>query len=361
MQVSHTRRRTVIALRLALFATLFVAPNAYGFGRGERMIDVRQLNTQLAGHVDDYTANHGADLRIPSIALGQPRDMYVYTPPGYDAAKRYPLMIWMHGLAQDEASFLEFVPLFDRAIQSGQLPKLVIAAPDGSAYGRAAMKDPPTLYLNSPLGRFEDYITLDVWNHVVKNYSIRAERQAHVLAGASMGGFGAYNLGIKHKADFGVVAGVMPPLNLRYADCYGRTDTDFNPNCFSTLNEYRPNATVAKFACGLVTIRQRQLIAPVFGEGPDVIAKVTAENPAEMIVAHNIKPGDLEMFVGYAQRDEFNFDAHAESFAYLAKARGLTVNTVMVPGGKHNKETGIQMFPALVDFLKPRLEAYSPK
>ena len=60
----------------------------------------------------------------------------------------------------------------------------------------------------------------------------------------------------------------------------------------------------------------------MFGEGPDVIAKVAAENPAEMLTTYDVKPGELEMFAGSATRDEFNFDAHAESFAYLAWPAG---------------------------------------
>jgi hypothetical protein len=360
MPINHPRRCTMNTLKLALLTVLVVTPNTWAFGGGNRTADIRQLNAQLAGRVDDFTCNHGQDNRIDAPSLGQKRDVYVYVPPGYDANKRYPLVYWLHGLNQDEASFLEFAPLFDRAIQSGTLPKVVIVAPDGTINGRAAMKDPPTLYLNSPLGKFEDFVTIDVWNHVVTHYSIHADRKARVLAGASMGAFGAYNLGIKHKSDFGVVAGVLPPLNLRYADCYGRIDTDFNPNCFATLNHYDPNTVVAKFACGLVKIRERQLIAPVFGEGPDVIAKIAVENPAEMIVSHKVKPGELAMFSGYARNDEFNFDAHAESFAFLAKQQGLEVTTVCVPG-KHDKQSGLRLFPAFVDFLRPQLEPYAPK
>ena len=101
-----------------------------------------------------------------------------------------------------------------------------------------------------------------------------------------------------------------------------------------------------------MTIRQRQLIAPVFGEGPDVIARVAAENPAEMLFTHKVKPGELEMFAGYATRDEFNFDAQTESFAYLARGLGLTVNTIVVPG-KHDKQTGMQMLPALRGLPRP--------
>jgi Putative esterase len=357
MPVSHLRRASRIPLPLVLFVALTAVPSAAAFGGlcggGGRATDIRQLNAHLAGRVDDFTANHGSDNRIDAPSLGQKRDVYVYVPPGYDPAKRYPLVIWLHGLNQDETSFLEIAPKFDQAMVAGILPKFVAVAPDGTANNRVGLREPPTLYLNSPLGRFADFITFDVWNHVVTHYSIRPERQAHVLAGASMGAFGAYNLGIKHKDHFGVIAGVLPPINLRYAD--------FDPNCFGWVTEYQPNAVVARFGpCGLVKIRERQLIAPVFGEGPDVIAKVAAENPAEMLAAYKVKPGELEMFAGYAARDEFNFDAHAESFTFLAQAQGLTVHTVKVPG-RHDKQSGLLLLPAFVDFLRPRLEAYAPK
>lgn len=365
MPVSHLRRASLIPLALVLVVTLTTAPNASAFGglcgKGDCVPDLSQLNAQLAGRVDDYTANHGSDNRIDAPSLGQKRGVYVYVPPGYDPAKRYPLVIWLHGLNQDEKSFLKIVPEFDRAMVAGSLPKFVAIAPDGTANHRTGLREPPTLYLNSRLGRFEDFVIYDVWNLAVSHYSIRPERQAHVLAGASMGAFGAYNLGIKHKADFGVIAGVLPPINLRYADCHGRIDTNFDPNCFGWVTEYNPNQVVARFGpCGIIRIRERQLIGPVFGDGPDVIARVAADNPAEMISTYKVKPGELEMFAGYATNDEFNFDAHAESFAFLARSQGLKVDLVAVPG-KHDERTGLSMLPAFVEFLRPRLEPYAPK
>ena len=206
------RRALLTLLPGTLLVALAVAPSAQAFGHKDRVADLRQLNGQLAGRIDDYTARHGSDNRIDSPSLGQRRGVYVYVPPGYDPAKRYPLVVWLHGLNQDETSFLEVAPAFDRAMVAGRLPKFVAVCPDGTANGRTGLREPPTLYLNSPLGRFEDFVTLDVWNHVVTHYSIRPERQAHALTGASMGAFGAYNLGIKHKDDFGVLGrGVAAP------------------------------------------------------------------------------------------------------------------------------------------------------
>src|SRR5580692_5540864 len=54
-----------------------------------------RANRNLAGHVDDYTNNHGTDHRIWSEALHERRDMYVYLPPCFDPCKKYPLIVWL--------------------------------------------------------------------------------------------------------------------------------------------------------------------------------------------------------------------------------------------------------------------------
>ena len=329
------------------------------FGDGPNL-DLAEVNRSLKGRVDDYTHNHGKDRRFCSAALGSKRDVYVYVPPGYDPEKRYPIVYWLHGFAQDEKVFLEIVGAFDKAMLDGRLPKAIIVAPDGSPKGRASFFDPGTFYINSDLGNYGDFIVTDVWNFVVERYSIRPEREAHVLAGASMGGFGAYNLGIKHREQFSVVVGIMPPLNTRYADCHGNVRSNFDPACFGINERYRPLTPVAKFYGGLITVRRRSVTKPIFGEGPDVVQRIAAENPSEMLWTHDVKPGDLAMFAGYGEKDEFNFDAHVQSFAYLAKKRGIDVHVVKVTDGRHNRATAYKMLDPLADWIRPLLEKYSP-
>ena len=86
-------------------------------------LQLERLNRRLSGQVLDFTHNHGRDRRIWSEALHQKRDMYVYLPPKYDPNKRYPIIFWLHGFAQDEHSFLEYaVEPLDRAMAYGQAP-----------------------------------------------------------------------------------------------------------------------------------------------------------------------------------------------------------------------------------------------
>jgi len=318
------------------------------------------LNSRLQGRVLDYTFNHGQDCRIWSDALGERRDLYVYVPPGFNPTQQYPLAIYFHGFGQDEHSFLQLADLFDGAIACGRMPPMIIAAPDGSVKGRPALLNAGSFFVNSNAGRFEDYVMQDVWCFLHEHFPIRPEREAHCLMGGSMGGFSAYNLGIKYRKAVANVAGILPPLNLRYLDCHGRYFGKFDPNCYGWREHLHPRAPVGRFYGGLITVRERRMTDPLVGRNHNALARIAMENPAEMLFTYDLQPGELEMFIGYAGRDEFNIDAQVESFIYFAKSRGLTMTVVYVPRGQHNMETGKQMVPCLIDWMSPRMSAYAP-
>src|SRR5271165_1020597 len=168
--------------------------------------ELASVNRGLSGTIVDYTSNHGKDNRIYSRALGQKRDLYVYLPPKYNPECAYPIVLFLHGFGQDEQLFLKVAPKIDEAICKGKLPPMIVAAPDGSLCGEPSCFQPGSFFLNSDAGDFETWVLGDVWEFVGQHYPIRAEREAHVLAGVSMGGFAAYNFGFRHRDNFGVVA-----------------------------------------------------------------------------------------------------------------------------------------------------------
>jgi S-formylglutathione hydrolase FrmB len=285
----------------------------------------------------------------------------VYLPPNFDPDQRYPLIIWLHGFAQDEQSFLQDVvePL-DSAIVHGQLPQVIVAAPDGSLTGEPCLVTAGSFFINSKAGRFEDFVMEDVWTFVTEHYPIRAEREAHVLAGVSMGGGGAYNLAIKHRDRVRVVVGIFPPLNLRWIDCHGRYMSKFDPCCWGWRTDFsRPFEVVGRFY-GIVLIFLKDVIRPLFDIGPDTAAQVSRENPIEMIDRLNLKEGELAMYVAYGGKDQFNIEAQVESFLYRAKERGLTVNVGYDPRGRHDVRTALKLMPGAVEWLAPLLTPYSP-
>ncbi|HEY1066527.1 MAG TPA: alpha/beta hydrolase-fold protein, partial [Pirellulales bacterium] len=288
-------------------ALLCLAPgmaSAGPFGVIDKM-RLERANEALDGELHDYTANNGEDRRIQSNALGEKRDMYVYVPPGFRRDRAYPFIIYLHGLNQDEQSFLEVAPLFDEGIRKGILPPCVIAAPDGTINGDPALFGSGSFYINSEAGRFEDWIMKDVWCFCFNRYPLRRERCCHGLVGASMGGFGVYNLAIKYRHDVSIVAGILPALNLRYVNCHGNAQANYNPDCYGLLSSLRPGQPIACLG-GILPIHRRALVKPLFPIEPETLEKLAKESPIEMLDRYGVQPGELRMFIGYAGRDDFN-------------------------------------------------------
>jgi S-formylglutathione hydrolase FrmB len=323
--------------------------------------ELAAYNRVLHGQVLDFTKNHGADRALWSPALHQKRDLYVYLPPGFDPAQQYPVIIYMHGFMQDETSFLHYVVQdLDEAIASGRLPPVIAAAPDGSLSGASNIFSAGSFFVNSKAGRYEDYLIQDVWGFLVSHFPIRPEREAHVLAGASMGGFAAYNLAMKYPDMFKVVIGMFPPLNLRWVDCHGRYLADFDPCCWGWRTHIRSHEPVGRFYGGLVTVRMRSVVNPLYGRGQQSLADISRENPIEMMDRLDLQDGVLDMYVAYGGKDEFNLDAQVESFLYRAKERGLGITVAHDPNGRHDAATAKKFFPGMVEWLRPRLAPYSP-
>jgi S-formylglutathione hydrolase FrmB len=325
--------------------------------------DLEVVNRRIQGRVVDYTNNHGKDNRLWSPALQQRRDVYVYLPPGYDAHKQYPLVLWLHGFGQDETTLLyQVAPILDDAILKGTLPPMVVVTPDGSLNGEASLFNGGSFFINSRAGRFADYVLGDVWDLMHREYSIRPEREAHILVGVSMGGFAAFNYAFKYRDRFGTVVGIFPPVNLRWTDARGRYMANFDPANWGWRTDFEHTRdVVGKFACGLVKYRMYQMVGPLFTTPAEALEGVSRENPIELMVRENIQPGELEMFVAYGGKDQFNIDAQVESFLYVARQRGLQITVAYDPNGKHDFETALRLFPSLAKWLAPRVAPYAPK
>jgi S-formylglutathione hydrolase FrmB len=176
-----------------------------------------------------------------------------------------------------------------------------------------------------------------------------------------MGGFAAFNLGIRHRNAFGVVAGIHPPLNLRWADVDGNPRAKFDPRRWGWRTGFdNPHEILASMAGGVAKVRMGHVIKPVFGEGDDALLDISANNPLELVLKTGLRNGDLSMFVGYGGRDEFNIDAQVDSFLYYCKFKGLGVAVAFEPDGRHDAITAAKMLPALFRWLGPQLEPYAP-
>ena len=199
----------------------------------------------------------------------------------------------------------------------------------------------------------------DLWGWAKQTFAIRPEREAHVIAGASMGGYGAFNLAFKHRDQFANVAGIMPPLDSQYLDCHGRYFANYDPNCVGRRTDFRRNQIIGRF--GLILVRHRRLLDPVFGRfGTPDIDYIRRNNPIEMLSIHDIGPHDYNMFIAYGTADEFNIDAQVEHFLDVAARRGISPTVVKMEGARHNATDGLKSFPALSRWMLHLLSPYAP-
>ncbi len=143
-------------------------------------------------------------LRLPSgDADRRPREVWVYRPPGPDRADR-PVVYFLHGYPGNDRNgeSVGLPALLDRA--SAALGRgFVVALPDG---GSAIHPDTEWADSVDRKVRLERFVTLSLVRAVEGRHP--RDRQHRAIAGFSMGGYGAMNLGLRHPELYGQIAAV---------------------------------------------------------------------------------------------------------------------------------------------------------
>lgn len=326
------------ALCTAIAVSLLLIFNVRAQAQFKDWINLERADRHLQGQLVDYTNNHREDRRIFSPILQMPRDMYVYLPPGYNPNCAYPLILFFHMANVDEHYFIgsKFLPALETLMLCGAFPPAIVACPDGTITGVNHLHSKHSLYVNGCGGRFEDHIMQEVVPLLMTHFAIRPERESHALLGMSGGGYGAMNIAIKYRPFFATVAVMAAPVNLRYSDCLGGSLADFNPATYCWKTTYDPDEIVAEYYCGLWKTRASKYVCPVFGDGPEVVPRIIATNPADLLFTADLRPCQLAIYMHYPGHDDFNLDAHAQSFQWLAAQQGVEVTLECDPEGTHN-------------------------
>ena len=129
-----------------------------------------------------------------------PQGYAIYTPPDYDPARSYPLLVALHGGSTNGNLFLalalgERVAMADyrhrwnTLFAPARTPEWIVVAPDG--FGNSMWR-----YLG-------ERDVLDVIADVEQHYRVDPDRV--VLSGLSNGGLGTYNVGLRHAWRFAAV------------------------------------------------------------------------------------------------------------------------------------------------------------
>jgi enterochelin esterase family protein len=182
-----------------------------------------------------------------SSVVGDNRDFYVYTPPGYDAkaAKPYPVLYLLHGFSDDARGWTAVGRanvILDNLIASGRARPMLVVMPFGYGAPEILSKTGPQFRDVSLRQRnqrdFRETLLRDVMPMVEKLYRAATDRESRAVAGLSMGGgesldiglnardrfawVGAFSSAVPDDADAafpGLDANTKPPLRLLWIAC----------------------------------------------------------------------------------------------------------------------------------------------
>ncbi|MEA5260117.1 alpha/beta hydrolase-fold protein [Arcicella aquatica] len=180
---------------------------------------------------------HG-DIRIKkyfSKASNSWREMYVYTPPGYDkSTEKYPVLYLLHGGGEDQRGWAtqgRTDLILDNLIAEQKAKPMVIAMLDGNVGGQGGIAN----FGETQLRAFENELKNGAIPFVESNFKVETDAQHRALAGLSMGGLQTLYAGIKNTNMFsylGVFSSGWWANNPKLTD----PQYDFMKNNATTIN-----------------------------------------------------------------------------------------------------------------------------
>ena len=209
-----------------------------------------------------------------SNVVGDNRDFYVYTPPGYDPAARtrYPVLYLLHGYSDDASGWTAVGKanlIMDSLIAQNKVKPMIIVMPLG--YGAPEILHPApgvSPFSNAELrernfSRFRTALIDEVIPAVDRAYKTDPGRDSRAIAGLSMGGSESLLTGLNRPDKFSWVAGFST----------GGLSDDFAADFPQLTADANSKYHLIWIACGtedrLITIN-RNMIAWIKGKGVNV-------------------------------------------------------------------------------------------
>jgi enterochelin esterase-like enzyme len=156
---------------------------------------------------------------MPSRILKQDVHFSVCLPANYYKTKQsFPVVYLLHGLGDNEASWLEFGQISqfaDKELADGEIKPMIFVMPQGYR----------TYYVNDYKGEFlyQDMFVKELVPYIDSLFRTITDRQHRALMGYSMGGFGALILHLQHADIFG--AAVPLSISVRTDEQYMTEDS----------------------------------------------------------------------------------------------------------------------------------------
>jgi enterochelin esterase-like enzyme len=152
-----------------------------------------------------------------SAIIGDERDVWIYTPPGYDPAARksYPVLYLLHGFSDAEDAWVSVGRaniILDNLIARGAAKPMLVVMPRGygnrevTASGWTLVRSTAFRDIwNDSNAKYQDSLLHEIIPLVEQNYRVTPGAAARAIAGLSMGGSQSLRIGLNSPERFGWV------------------------------------------------------------------------------------------------------------------------------------------------------------
>ncbi|MCP5559869.1 MAG: esterase [Verrucomicrobiaceae bacterium] len=140
-----------------------------------------------------------------SKSLGKQRELWVYTPPGYETEKgnTYPLLVLQHGSGDNQRTWVEHGKahwIIDSLIATGKATPMVVVMLDGHPLGMVPRDQADRR--EASMQAFQDDLFKDALPLVEARYRLAQGPENRGIVGLSMGGWHSLTIGLNHQDRF---------------------------------------------------------------------------------------------------------------------------------------------------------------
>ena len=259
-----------------------------------------------------------ADLQEHEIETGlvpSPRRYKTLLPDG--PAENLPLMLLLHGGSGSSDFLGEVQPLIEHAWTSGSLPHLAVATLDAER----------SFYLDFEDGsqRWETFMLTEWLPALQKQLPVSASSDKTLIAGISMGGYGATRIGFRHPGLFAAVAAMEPAVMpaLKFEDV--RADN--------------------------IAFQPQEILEERFGSPVD--EHWNLNNPSRIAIenADEIKAAGTHIYLEVGTEDFFKLNEGTEFLHQTLLQQGIDHEYRVVLGANHVDATIAPRFLDLLGFM----------
>ncbi|MDB5363133.1 MAG: esterase family protein [Rhodospirillales bacterium] len=262
----------------------------------------------------------------PSAALGHPLGFALYLPPDYDQGhERLPVVYLLHGALGGALDWVDqghLQDIVDRLIAHHRLPPVIVVMPEGG---------PNSWYMDSAVdgsGNVATAIEQDLPAYIERTWRARTDRRGRVIAGYSMGGYGALRFAL-----------MAPDRYAAAASMSGAFWTQVTPD--TRFDEHI-----------------QHVFEGAFGRPFDA-RRFVAANPMTLAGTMRRDGPIPAIYLTCGRQDRYHLDREQAIMARRLVAMRVPVETALTPGD-HDWDTWSAALPAVLQFLA-RSFAAAPK